>query len=177
MTGDSQHHQDVPAGAEPILEAIGLRPPGLPALEDIPSATHWPSVPARTAANEWDQLRRWVEGLQQRFAHLDHHVIPPCWWRHNEHVEALSALRDHERVSYLASAPATAPVEWMRALRDIAALLRSWTAESPCGASHQESPMRLRRSRTDGWADHVAADVERRRTSAPQAGTSPTAIS
>jgi hypothetical protein len=162
VTGSSHHHE-APADPEPILEAMGLRSAALPSLEDIPAATHWPSIPAGKAAREWQELREWVERLQQRFAHLDHHVIPPCWWRHNEHVEALAALRDHERVSYLASAPATAPVEWMRALRDIAALLRSWTGESPCGATHQESPARLRSSRLDGWDEHLAADVNHRR--------------
>ena len=150
---------------DPILEAMGLPGPrsGLPSLDDIPSATHWPSLSAGDAAAEWEELRGWVDRLQNRFPHLDHHVIPPCWWRHNEHVEALAALRDHERVSFLASAPATAPVDWMRTLRDIAALLRSWTAESPCGSTHQDNPIRLRQSCMDGWEQHVAADLERRR--------------
>lgn len=148
---------------DPILEAMGLPgPAGLPSLEDIPSATHWPYLAAGAAAREWEELRHWVDELQRRFPHLDHHVIPPCWWKHNEHVEALAALRDHERVSFLASAPATAPVEWMRALRDIAALLRSWTAESPCSSTHHDSPARLRQTRLDGWEQHLAADLERR---------------
>ena len=154
---------DPPVGSEPILEAMGLHTAGLPGLDDIPAATHWPTILSGKTASEWEELRGWVERLTQRFAHLDHHVIPSCWWRHNSHVEALAALRDHERVSYLASAPATAPVEWMRALRDITALLRSWTAENPCGASHQEPPVRLRQTQYQGWDEHVAADIESRR--------------
>lgn len=169
----SNGHHGAPAGAEPILEAMGLRATGLPSLDDIPSATHWPSIPADKMATEWAELREWVDRLQQRFAHLDHHVIPPCWWRHNEHVEALAALRDHERVSFLASAPATAPVEWMRALRDIVGLLRSWTADNPCGSSHQEAPLRLRRSEVHGWDEHVAADLERRRGDEPGPASEP----
>jgi hypothetical protein len=145
-----------------ILEMIGLRATGIPDLDDIPSATHWPSIPTQKAEVEWQELRTWVEQLQRRFAHLDHHTIPPCWWQHNEHVEALAALRDHERVSYLPAAPATAPVEWMRALRDIEFLLHSWTAEYPCGASHQEPPARFRHGQFDGWDDHLASDVKRR---------------
>lgn len=160
MTPHVRSESEVDCG--PILEAMGLRGTGPPSLDDIPSATHWPSIPAGSAAKEWEDLRAWVEQLQHRFAHLDHHVIPTCWWRHNEHVEALLALRDHERVSFLASAPATAPVEWMRALRDISALLRSWAAEHPCGSSHQESPLRVQQSDLNGWQEHVAADVERR---------------
>lgn len=169
MTSIGRH--DPPPGSEPILEAMGLNAAGLPSLDDVPAATHWPSVPAAKAAREWEELRRWVERLTKRFAHLDHHVIPSCWWRHNSHVEALAALRDHERVSYLASAPATAPVEWMRALRDITALLRSWTAESPCGASHQEAPIRLRQTQYQGWDEHVAADGESRSRRAPDRHT------
>jgi hypothetical protein len=151
-------HHDQPFGHR-ASETIRLTGTGIPALDDIPSATHWPSLPARRAASEWRSLRDWVETLQARFAHLDHHVIPLCWWRHNEHVEALAALRDHERVSFLPTSPATAPVEWMRALRDIGTLLRAWTAEYPCGASHQEALSRLRQTHTDGWDDHVTADV------------------
>jgi hypothetical protein len=165
----SDGHSDAPPAPEQIRAAMGLHAVGLPSLDDIPSATHWPSVPPGKAEKEWDDLQEWVEDLQRRFPHLDHHVIPPCWWLHNEHVEALSALRDHERVSYLSSAPATAPVEWMRALRDITALLRSWTAECACGAAHQDQPVRLRQNRKDGWEQHVASDVRRRRQRAARA--------
>ena len=155
-------HRDGHLDTERLFEAMGLPTKEMPSIDDIPSATHWPSLPAGTAAKEWEQLRAWVEQLQQRFPHLDRHVIPACWWRHNEHVEALAALRDHERVSFLTSAPATAPVDWMRALRDIAALMRSWTAENPCGATHQHPPPQLRAHDRDGWDDYVAADVEYR---------------
>lgn len=167
MTTLPADQSGAPAATEPILEAMGITPPRLAALDDIPAATHWPSVPASQAANEWVELREWVDRLQRRFAHLDHHVIPPCWWRHNEHVEALVALRDHERVSFLACAPATAPLEWMRALRDIVGLLRSWTAEHPCGASHHDVPLRQGESEVSGWDDYVAADLERRRRDEP----------
>ena len=159
----SNGHTGAPADPEQIRASMGLRPVGLPSFNDIPLATHWPSIPADNAEKAWGDLRNWVEDLQRRFPHLDHHAIPPCWWLHSEHVEALSALRDHEKVSYLPSAPATAPVEWMRALRDIAALLRSWTAECACGSTHQEPPIRLRQNRTDGWQQHVAGDVRHRR--------------
>ena len=128
----------------------------------FPAATYWPAIPADKTASEWRELRAWVEQLQKRFPHLDHHVIPQCWWRHNEHVEALVALRDHERISYLPVAPATAPVEWMRALRDISALLRAWAAEYACGASHQEPQGTLRPDSWEGWQDFIADDVKRR---------------
>jgi hypothetical protein len=129
---------------------------------DIPTPTHWPRVPAADAAAEWEELRDWVERLCQRFAHLDHHIIPRCWWRHNEHVEALCALRDHERSSFSDSAPATAPAEWFRALRDIGAMLKAWTAELGCGTSHQTAPAVLRALDSREWERLVAEDVAAR---------------
>jgi hypothetical protein len=89
--------------------------------EDIHAATRWPSLDREKAAPEWEELRGWVGRLRRSFEFLDHHVIPYCWWRHNGHVEALAALRDHERVSFAPLAPARAPLDWLRALRDTAA--------------------------------------------------------
>jgi hypothetical protein len=132
-------------------------------LDEIPGATHWPDVLAVEAAAQWGELRAWVEQLQERFSHLDHHVVPRCWWRHNEHVEALSALRDHERSSFATTAPATAPVDWFRALRDVTALLRSWTGDLSCGAAHQDSPTRASPPAVTEWERFVQADVERRK--------------
>ena len=140
-------------------------------LADIPGATRWSSIAPEKADAAWLELAEWVEGLQARFAHLDHHVVPACWWRHNEHVEALVALRDHERIAFSSTAPATAPVDWFRALRDIGALLRSWTADAGCGSTHQ-TPMATRRppAKDDpDWRTHVAADVGDRRRRASTA--------
>jgi hypothetical protein len=131
-------------------------------LDEIADATHWPEVLAVEGAAQWEELRAWVEQLQERFSHLDQHVVPRCWWRHNEHVEALSALRDHERSSFAATAPATAPVDWFRALRDVTALLRSWTGDLSCGAAHQNSPTRASPPAVSEWERFVQADVERR---------------
>jgi len=132
-------------------------------LADLPAPTHWPAIPAADATVEWDELAAWVEGLCDRFAHLDCHVIPRCWWRHNEHVEALAALRDHERSSFSTTAPVTAPLDWFRALRDVAALLKAWTGETGCGASHTDPPAPLRPVDRGEWDRHVAGDVARRR--------------
>jgi len=129
---------------------------------DIPAPTHWGSLPSTCSAASWEELRNWVEALQGRFAHLDHHVIPCCWWRHNEHVEALVALKDHERASFSETAPATAPVEWFRALRDISALLKAWSAELGCGAAHQDPPVALKAVDREQWDRHVTEDVRRR---------------
>ncbi|MDA8046710.1 MAG: hypothetical protein M0Z30_15955 [Actinomycetota bacterium] len=135
-------------------------------LDAIPVVTHWPSVPAADAETEWKDLHDWVSSLRRRFDHLDHHVIPACWWLHNEHVEALAALRDHERLSFADNAPATAPVDWFKALRDIGTLLRAWTSELACGATHRDPSPGPDVVDTAGWEAYVAADVERRHQAA-----------
>ena len=129
---------------------------------DVAAPTHWPSLPSADAAAEWEELRAWVEDLQGRFGHLDHHVIPRCWWRHNDHVEALAALRDHERSSFASTAPATAPVDWFRALRDVTAMLKAWTADLGCGATHIEAPKSPRAIDRGEWDRFVTADVAQR---------------
>lgn len=135
-------------------------------LDAIPVVTHWPSVPAADAEAEWKDLHDWVVNLRRRFDHLDHHVIPACWWLHNEHVEAIAALRDHERLSFAENAPATAPVDWFKALRDIGMLLRTWTAELACGPTHRDPSAGVEVIDTADWEAHVSADVQRRHQAA-----------
>lgn len=150
--------------SDALRHALGLGPGEafVDDLDDVPAPTHWPSVPALDVAGEWGALASWVAMLQERFAHLDHHVIPRCWWRHNEHVEALVALRDHERASFSAGAPATAGLDWIRALRDVAALLKAWTAETGCAATHEQPAPPLCSTGGAEWERHVEADVRRR---------------
>lgn len=136
------------------------------AFSDLPSATHWPSLSGDEVIEEWAELREWVEALRERFAALDHHVIPPCWWRHNGHVEALAALRDHERVCYSETAPASAPVDWMRALRDVTQLLAFWTGDLACGARHEDPSPALRAPDYRGWEEHCRHDQEQRHQAA-----------
>ncbi len=121
----------------------------------------WPGLCPEEAASEWESLRRWVTCLVERF-NLDQHVVPRCWWRHNAHVEALAALRDHERASFADTAAPTAALEWHRALRDIETRLRDWTSRLACGTRHE--PTRSRPSDDDtGWDEWLRADVAARR--------------
>ncbi len=128
-------------------------------LDQIAGPVLWPAVAAADAAQQWSELRDWVEALIRRFAHVDHHVIPLCWWRHNEHVEALLALRDHERMCYSDTSPPSAAVEWHRAFRDIEGRLREWTSALPCGSHHDPRPRPPRTVVEDEWAAFVAEDA------------------
>jgi hypothetical protein len=71
-------------------------------------------------------------------------------------------LRDHERSSFASTAPATAPVDWFRALRDVTALLRSWTGDLSCGAAHQDPLAHSSPPVEIEWEHFVQADIERR---------------
>lgn len=163
MTGNDDSPQDPLAGLRDVLgDVLGVD--GFDGeYPDIPAPTFWPAVPAVDAAVEWADLRDWVADLQARFETLDHHVIPRCWWRHNSHVEALAALRDHERSSFSDTAPSTAPVDYLRALRDVTSLLKTWTGDLGCATAHQPQPAPPTTVDADGWERHVTSDVARRR--------------
>jgi hypothetical protein len=139
---------------------------GLLDLDEITGPIQWPDLSADEAALEWPNLRAWVERLMARFPHLDHHVIPRCWFLHNGHVEALSALRDQERVNYGETAPGTAGVDWHRAFRDIEARLREWTAQLACGATHEVRTHQVRSLDSDEWDHFVNGDVTDRENKA-----------
>ena len=84
-------------------------------------------------------LTEWVEALVARHS-IDIRTIPPCWARHPAIVEALSALRDHERGSFAANAPPGAAVDWLRALHDVLGLVRDHAALTGCTASEHRAP-------------------------------------
>jgi hypothetical protein len=131
-------------------------------LDGIDGPMYWPLLRPGEAHQEWEALRAWVEQLVVRFAHLDHHVIPRCWFRHNGHVEALVALRDQERVNYSDTAPGSAAVDWHRAFRDIEVRLREWTGQLACGAAHEVRTHQVRSVDSEVWRQFVNDDVTRR---------------
>lgn len=134
---------------------------------DAPAGSvHWPTLTADEAVYEWDALLTWVSGFMARYPNGVR--IPDCWWHHTDLVEALSALRDHERASFSRRNSPVAAVEWQRARRDVEQSLELWIRRLPCavpGRGHRQ-PEPLTR-RPDGWPEHVAADVERRHTAEP----------
>jgi hypothetical protein len=131
-------------------------------VDNFPGPLHWPNLTVDEATREWPALRFWVDRLRMRFPHLDHHVIPRCWFLHNGHVEALAALRDQERVNYAETAPGTAGVDWHRAFRDIEIRLREWTGQLACGATHEPSTCQAHPTTAGEWDVFIHEDAERR---------------
>jgi len=123
---------------------------------------YWPEIPATDIEQEFRELRAWVQELIERFEHLDHKAIPPCWWRHNGHVEALQALRDHERMSYAESSPAQAATSWHREFQFIESRLREWTTYYGCDQDHKEGTRRPRLVDEQAWNDHMRNERQRR---------------
>lgn len=116
-------------------------------FDQTASPTHWPSIPPEELPQAWGELREWVETLVERFA-LDVRTVPPCWEQHNTMVEALSALRDHERGSYTEKASPTAAVDWFRAFREIEYRLTQAAARTQCSVNeHRPDPLQPLRSR------------------------------
>lgn len=130
---------------------------------------HWSSVLPEDAERAWADLRAWVEQLVDRYA-LDARTVPPCWFRHNAHVEALVALRDAERACFGPGAPVTGGVDWLRTLWEIEHRLVEWSARTQCSV-HEHRPDPERAWTTDElvWDAVVAADLFTREQQSTQA--------
>ncbi|HEY5193805.1 MAG TPA: hypothetical protein VIJ39_08050, partial [Solirubrobacteraceae bacterium] len=83
--------------------------------EEVEAPIHWPSLAVLDAQREWPKFSEWVGELRDRYKGLDSYVVPACWYEHESLVMALQALRDHERVAYAKSSPASSGTDWHRA--------------------------------------------------------------
>jgi hypothetical protein len=129
---------------------------------DLRGPTHWPSLLPDEARQAWADLREWVEHLVDRFG-LETRVVPPCWYRHNTLVEALSALRDHERICFAPSASPTAAVDWFRALREIEHRLSEASGRTQCSLNeHRPDPPRSWATDQTQWQTFVQGDIRDR---------------
>lgn len=101
---------------------------------------HWPSLTPAESAEQLAALSAWVRALVRRFS-IEPRIVPPCWNRHPGMVEALSALRDHERGAFTDDAPPGAAVDFLRAVRDIECFLAEQAAKTQCSAGMHRPPM------------------------------------
>jgi len=109
----------------------------------LSAAVHVPSLDGDQRDALLTDLREWVAQLVDRFS-IEVRVIPPCWERHNGMVEALAALRDHERASFALTAAPTEAVDWLRAYREIEALLKELAALTQCSVQEHRDTGRRR---------------------------------
>lgn len=128
-------HQRAREPRSPAPSPIGGGPVHVPSLSD----TEYEAL--------LTDLRLWVNGLIARFA-LDVRTIPPCWERHNAMVETLAALRDAERGCFVDRPPATAGVDWIRAVRESTTYLRDQASNTQCSAQQHREPVGLSPSTT-----------------------------
>ena len=125
-----------------------------------PRPIAWYRLTPEEAAEEWDALRRWLDEVRIRFPSMTR--LPECWYRHNELVEILSALRDHERICFAPTGHASGPVEWHRSFREVEARIEVWVKRFACnvpGRGHEVLPASDEES---AWTEFVIADVARR---------------
>jgi hypothetical protein len=121
--------------------------------------THWPSLLPDEAGSAWAELRDWVEHLVDRFA-LETRVVPPCWYRHNTLVEALSALRDHERICFAPNASPSGAVDWFRALREVENRMSQDCARTQCSVNeHRPDPPRVWTTNQALWQAFIETDL------------------
>lgn len=124
------HAAPAPTGPDP---PTGLR------FEPPTGPVHVPSLTGADRDDLMSDLRGWTSALVARFA-IEARLLPPCWEAHNGMVEALAALRDHERDSFGQTARPSAAVDWLRALREVEALLTEMTARTGCTALEHRTP-------------------------------------
>ncbi len=132
-------------------------------FDEFEGPIYWPTRDPDQVEFDWPSLAEWVNRLRARFPHMTAR-IPDCWYRHNDLVEALLALRDHERVSYSSTAPASAAVEWHRAFRDMEGRWDNWIKRFTCtvpGKGHPPLDLAAREP-DDDFVAFVKADLARR---------------
>ena len=125
------------------------------AFGQLAGPVHWPSLTQTERLQAFSDLREWVEQLVDRFA-IEIRVIPPCWHRHNGMVEALSALRDHERMSFSDHGSPTGAVDWFRAFREIELRLMDLAARTQCSVQeHRADAARGWPTNQHDWSVHL----------------------
>ena len=124
--------------------------------------TDWRTVPASIGAEEWADLREWVEWFRDRYR-LDYRVVPPCWYLHGALVDLLTALRDHHEYAFSGLQAGPAATEWHRMLLDLEPRLRDWVSRNGCTRDeHREDVTVVWPDDVARWTVYVSEDAQRR---------------
>jgi hypothetical protein len=70
-------------------QVAALQQAPVPAVAVVPVPRSWAS---RAGADEWNELRGWVQGLNDGYSLMNPYSVPGCWASHPGLVEELAAL-------------------------------------------------------------------------------------
>jgi hypothetical protein len=105
-----------------------------------PTAWSWRSLGPKATEELWSQLNAWVGWLRQRYPLAK--KIPPCWDRHPEIVEEMTALWLAWQAAYeQRDASLTAAADWHdRWLPGVLHRLEHGAFSIDCSATHSQRP-------------------------------------
>ncbi len=130
-----------PAAPEPPPPATG--PTGHP----FPvGPIDWAAISGEERLIAWRELSEFIERLVYRYnLHLE---IRPCWWRHTNAIEELTALWHVQQATYKPGAPLSAAMSWADTLHKSRDRLRG--IFTPCRDEHIDASMSHRAWMDDG---------------------------
>lgn len=134
-----------------------------------PRTWSWPALNAAEASDAWAALRTWLADILLGRYPAAQRVIRPCWYRHPDVLDSLTALYTAWRAAYDdPTAPADAAASWLDRWLP-AAVKQLQAALGSCGEGHQERGGAADRQRLFGpdYEAFVAADVGRRPAAVP----------
>ena len=103
----------------------------LPAPVGPPTPVVWSAFTEAEQETLLEDLELWVDWLVERYR-LDHRIVPPCWKRHPELIEELSALQLAWQGAFASSAPADAPLHWHERFSIGRIRVGDWVSRTGC---------------------------------------------
>lgn len=122
---------EIDGDVDPMFGSLGLPDAVEPPDDEPQRPINWFLLTANEAYAQWHALDHWVKRLLRDSYGLPPTVVPPFWYRHDELVWELSALRQHWLNSYDPEGSPSGPSGWHRDFADSRNRLREWV--STCG--------------------------------------------
>jgi len=121
---------------------------------------NWRTLTDEDAPAAWTELRAWVEWFTVRYR-ISESVVPPCWFKHGQLVEELSALHAAHTAAFDASDAGFGPIGWHERLSlTIPRLTRAYAG----GCARGHDPLKPRswknitdESEWDAWTSQAHA--------------------
>ncbi|WP_051274927.1 hypothetical protein [Cellulomonas sp. URHD0024] len=104
-----------------------------------PTPIVWSAFSDQEQENLLEDLELWVDWLVERYR-LDHRVVPPCWMRHGELVEELSALHLAWQSAFASSATADSPLNWHEHFAVSRQRVADWVSRTGCRPDAHREP-------------------------------------